>query len=71
MRAAISSISGARLPLTIQSQRIGCMIASDARILVEQPYLIFYRRRSDHVQIVRVLHGARDIDTQLITEGFE
>ena len=40
-------------------------------MLVEQPYLIFYRRRSDHVQIVRVLHGARDIDTQLIAKGFE
>jgi len=46
-------------------------IAPDARMLVEQPYLIFYRRRSDHIQIVRVLHGARDIDAELIVEGRE
>jgi len=46
-------------------------IAPDARMLVEPPYLIFYRRRADHVQIVRILHGARDIDAQLIAEGLE
>ncbi len=40
-------------------------------MLVEQPYLIFYRIRSDVVQIVRVLHGARNIDGKLFDEGLE
>lgn len=40
-------------------------------MLVEPPYLIFYRRRSDHIQIVRILHGARNIDAQLVAEGLE
>lgn len=31
-------------------------------------YLIFYRVQPDHVQIVRVLHGARDLD-RLLTDS--
>jgi toxin ParE1/3/4 len=46
-------------------------IAKDARILVESPYLILYRLVSEGVQIVRVLHGARDIDDSLFSEGIE
>jgi plasmid stabilization system protein ParE len=32
------------------------------RSIVVVPYLIFYRVREDSVQIVRVLHGHRDIE---------
>ena len=46
-------------------------IAKDARILVDSPYLILYRLVSEGVQIVRVLHGARDIDDSLFSEGIE
>ena len=46
-------------------------IAKEARMLVESPYLILYRIRSDEVQIVRVLHGARDIGLKLFEEGTE
>jgi toxin ParE1/3/4 len=46
-------------------------IAGDARILVERPYLILYRLVPEGVQIVRVLHGARDIDGALFSEGIE
>ncbi len=46
-------------------------IAADARVLVERPYLILYRIITDGVQIVRVLHGTRNIDRLLFTEGIE
>ncbi len=46
-------------------------IASDARMLVERPYLILYRVIPEGVQIVRVLHGARDIDGALFNMGIE
>jgi toxin ParE1/3/4 len=36
-------------------------IAADARLLVEGEYLILYRVRADGVDIVRVVHGAREI----------
>jgi toxin ParE1/3/4 len=35
-------------------------IASDARVLVEGNYLILYRHDGAMVEIVRVVHGARD-----------
>ncbi len=38
-------------------------IAEDMRVLVEGKYLILYRIRSTSVEIVRVVHGARDIET--------
>ena len=44
-----------------QSGRARLDIAPDARALVELPYLILYRIIPDGVQIVRVLHGARDL----------
>lgn len=46
-------------------------IAKEARMLVESPYLILYRIRFDDVQIVRVLHGARNIVNALFAEGTE
>jgi toxin ParE1/3/4 len=46
-------------------------IAPDVRLLVEPPYLIFYRIRPENIQIVRVLHGVRDIDQGLFGEGLE
>lgn len=36
-------------------------IASSARALIEPPYLIVHRIGPDAVQIVRVIHGARDM----------
>lgn len=46
-------------------------IADTARALVERPYLILYRLASEGVQIVRILHGARDIDDTLFGEGID
>jgi toxin ParE1/3/4 len=46
-------------------------INANARVLVERPYLILYRIIAGGVQIVRVLHGARNIDSELFTEGIE
>lgn len=46
-------------------------IAPEARALVELPYLILYRIIPGGVQIVRVLHGARNIDSTLFTQGLE
>ena len=46
-------------------------IADTARALVEPPYLILYRILPEAVQIVRVLHGARRIDSTLFSAGFE
>ena len=36
-------------------------IAPDARALVEGSYLILYRHNGSTVEIVRVVHGARDL----------
>jgi toxin ParE1/3/4 len=44
-------------------------INDDARVLTERPYLILYRVADVSVLIVRVLHGARDIDSMLFDEG--
>lgn len=44
-------------------------VAAEARMLVEGSYLIFYRIRAADVQIVRILHGARNIGWQLFEEG--
>lgn len=46
-------------------------IAKEARMLVEGPYLILYRIRSNDVQIVRVLHGARTIGRAEFADGLE
>lgn len=39
-------------------------LGRDVRRLVAAPYLIFYAVRSDHITILRVLHGSRDIDVE-------
>lgn len=46
-------------------------IAPNARALVEPSYLILYRIIGSGVQIVRVLHSARNIDRRLFAEGLE
>jgi toxin ParE1/3/4 len=46
-------------------------IAPEARALVDLPYLILYRIIPEGVQIVRVLHGARNIGSTLFTQGTE
>jgi toxin ParE1/3/4 len=43
----------------------------DARVLVAHPYLILYREIPDGVQVVRVLHGARNIGAALFVEGLD
>lgn len=32
--------------------------------MIVQPYLIIYAVRPDHVTILRVLHGSRDIEAE-------
>lgn len=44
-------------------------ISTETRMLVEGSYVILYRIRADGVQVVRILHGARDIDQQVFEEG--
>lgn len=46
-------------------------IAPEARALAELPYLILYRLVPEGVQIVRVLHGARQIDRAAFMQGRE
>lgn len=38
-------------------------IATGARLLVEGNYLILYRHVDEGIEIVRVVHGARDLTT--------
>jgi toxin ParE1/3/4 len=40
-------------------------IAPDARGLVVGSYLVLYRKTDKHVEIVRIVHGARDITALL------
>ena len=46
-------------------------VEHEARMLVEHPYVILYRVVGDDVHVVRVLHGARDIDGALFKAGIE
>jgi plasmid stabilization system protein ParE len=46
-------------------------IADAARVLVEAPYLILYRIVPEGPQVVRVLHGARNIDSILFGQGID
>lgn len=39
-------------------------LGPDVRSIVVSPYLIFYAVRRDHVTILRVLHGSRDIEAE-------
>ena len=40
----------------------------DVRIVILGKYLIIHRVRDETVQVLRVLHGARDIDALLVDE---
>ena len=46
-------------------------IAPEARALTETPYIMLYRLRPQGLQIVRVMHGARDLDSTVFDEGVE
>jgi toxin ParE1/3/4 len=46
-------------------------IDQTARMLVEHPYVIVYRGLPDVVQIVRVLHGARNIASLRFNDELE
>ena len=62
----------ARVQLLRQFPDIGVArpdIRDDVRMLVEAPYLILYRVMPDTVQVVRVVHGARDITADNFTAG--
>ncbi|MET0675651.1 MAG: type II toxin-antitoxin system RelE/ParE family toxin [Bradyrhizobium sp.] len=39
-------------------------LGEDVRSVIAQRYLIFYVVRPDHVTILRVLHGSRDIEAE-------
>jgi toxin ParE1/3/4 len=39
-------------------------LGRDVRSVIVSPYLIFYAARRDHVTILRVLHGSRDIEAE-------
>lgn len=65
---------GARLEVLKQFPEAGPLrprLDREARILVEPPYLILYRIIPEGVEIVRVVHGARQIDRALFLRGLE
>jgi toxin ParE1/3/4 len=39
-------------------------LGQDVRSAIVSPYLILYAARPDHVTILRVLHGSRDIEAE-------
>lgn len=62
----------ARVQLLRQFPDVGVArpdIRDDVRMLVEAPFLILTRVTPDAVQVVRVLHGARDITAENFTAG--
>jgi toxin ParE1/3/4 len=44
-------------------------IAPEARMLVVRPYLVLYRLIRGGSEVVRVVHGARRLDSELFDEG--
>jgi toxin ParE1/3/4 len=48
--------------------RAAADVLSGLRSVVVARYVVFYRLTSDAVQIVRVLHGSRDIDPIFSTD---
>jgi toxin ParE1/3/4 len=46
-------------------------IDDTARMLIEHPYIIFYRIIPNGVQITRILHGARNIGAQSFNDEAE
>jgi toxin ParE1/3/4 len=50
-----------RFPLSGSSRdRLG----PDIRVMLASPYAIFYAVRRDHVTILRILHGSRDVNEE-------
>ena len=43
----------------------------NARSLAVRPYVVLYREVKDGIEIIRVLHGARDIDSAMRPQGDE
>jgi toxin ParE1/3/4 len=43
-------------------------LAPDLRSFVVSPYVVFYRPAGDTIEVLRVLHGHRDIDTIMKSE---
>ena len=39
-------------------------LGRDVRTVIVPPYVVFHAIRSDHVAILRVLHGSRNIETE-------
>ena len=39
-------------------------LGRDVRCAIVSPYLVLYAARRDHVTILRVLHGSRDIEAE-------
>ena len=46
-------------------------LAPRIRSFPHQPYVIFYREASNFIEIVRVLHGARDVESGFEQEATE
>jgi toxin ParE1/3/4 len=44
------------------------VLAAHLRLIPVGSYLVFYRPRTDGVEIVRILHGARDITAEFFRE---
>jgi toxin ParE1/3/4 len=44
-----------------ETGRLRTELAPDVRSTLVKPYVIFYRYRDDVVQILRILHGQRDL----------
>lgn len=38
--------------------------------LIIRPYIVFYFPLSDGVEVIRILHGSRDIDSLLLEDDF-
>jgi toxin ParE1/3/4 len=39
-------------------------LGQDVRSVLVLPYVIFYAARSDHITVLRVLHGSRNIEAE-------
>jgi toxin ParE1/3/4 len=58
----------ARFPLTGRSRED---LAPGLRSFVVAPYVIFFRPVDDTIEVLRVLHGSRDIDVIMKAEELE
>lgn len=65
VEAAFEPIRHFPLAAPLRSQ-----IAADLRVAFHSPYAIYYRTLGDAVVIIRVLHGARDVEAIAGQGGF-